>query len=97
MIDVEDIHSLSDFQRNTKRFVRKLKTSGKPAVLTVNGGAELVVQSAKAYQKLLEDKELLDGLRRINRGLEQARRGEGRPMREVVEALAKKHGFSLRP
>jgi PHD/YefM family antitoxin component YafN of YafNO toxin-antitoxin module len=96
MIDVQDIHSLSDFQRNTKRYVRKLKTSGKPAVLTVNGGAELVVQSAKAYQKLLEDKELLDGLRRISRGLEQTRRGEGRPMRAFLEELAKKHSISLR-
>ena len=97
MIDVEDIHSLSDFQRNTKRYVRKLKTSGKPAVLTVNGGAELVVQSAKACQKLLEDKDLLDGLRRISRGLEQARRGEGRPMRAFIEELAKKPSISLRP
>src|SRR5258708_29671473 len=97
MIDVKDIHSLSDFQRNTKRYVRKLKTSGKPAVLTVNGGAELVVQSAKAYQKLLEDKELLDGLRRISRGLEQARRGEGRPMKAFLEGITQKHGIALRP
>jgi PHD/YefM family antitoxin component YafN of YafNO toxin-antitoxin module len=97
MIDVEDIHSLSDFQRNTKRYVRKLKTSGKPAILTVNGGAELVVQSAEAYQKLLEDQELLDGLRRISRSLEQARRGEGRPARAFIEELAKKHNISLRP
>jgi prevent-host-death family protein len=97
MIDVQDIHSLSDFQRNTKRYVRKLKTTGKPVILTVNGGAELVVQSAKAYQELLEDRELLDSLRRISRGLEQARRGEGRPAREFVNELARKHGISLRP
>jgi PHD/YefM family antitoxin component YafN of YafNO toxin-antitoxin module len=54
-LDLVNIHSLSDFQRNAKDHIRKLKRSGKPAVLTVNGEAEVVVQSAEAYQKLLDD------------------------------------------
>ncbi len=48
-IDLSDIHSLSDFQRNTREHIRKLKKSGKPAELTVKGQAEVVVQSAEAY------------------------------------------------
>ena len=95
-LDLADIHSLSDFQRNTKDHIRKLKQSGKPAVLTVNGEAEVVVQSAKAYQELLDDRELLDRIRSISRGLEQSKRGEGRDMREFLEALAKEHGISLK-
>lgn len=95
-LDVVNIHSLSDFQRNAKDHIRKLKESGKPAVLTVNGEAEVVVQSAQAYQKLLDDRELLDSIRSISRGLEQAERGEGQAMREFLEALAKEHGISLR-
>src|SRR5437016_2842668 len=94
--DLINIHSLSDFQRNARDHIRKLKASGKPAVLTVNGEAEVVVQSAEAYQKLLKDRELLDSIRSISRGLEQARRGEGRAMREFLEALAKDHGISLK-
>ena len=78
-LDLVNIHSLSDFQRNAKDHIRKLKVSGKPAVLTVNGEAEVVVQSAEAYQKLLDDSELLDSIRSISRGLEQAKRGEARP------------------
>ena len=93
---ISNIHSLSDFQRNTKDHIRKLKRSGRPAVLTVNGEAEVVVQSAEAYQKLLEDHELLESIRGISRGLEQAERGEGRSMREFLEALAKEHGISLK-
>ncbi len=54
MIDLENIRSLSDFQRNAKEHLRRLKGTGKPEVLTVNGQAELVVQSAAAYQELLE-------------------------------------------
>ncbi len=45
----------------------------------------------------------VDALRRerderigIGRGLEEAKRGEGRPMREFLEELAGEHGISLR-
>ena len=54
------------------------------------------MQSAEAYQKLLEDRELLDSIRSISRGLEQAKRGEGRAMREFLAVLAKEHGISLK-
>ena len=94
MIELRNIHALSEFQRNSKDYIRKLKRSGKPAVLTVNGQAEVVIQSAEAYQKLLDDQRLLETIRSISRGLEQAKRGEGRPMRALLEELAGKHGIA---
>jgi prevent-host-death family protein len=96
MIQLRDIHALSDFQRNSKDYIRKLKKSGKPAVLTVNGEAEVVIQSAEAYQKLLDGQQLLETIRGINRGLDQAKRGEGRPMRALLEELAGEHGIALK-
>ena len=96
VIQLRDIHALSEFQRNSKDYIRKLKKSGKPAVLTVNGQAEVVIQSAEAYQKLLDDQQLLETLRGIGRGLEQAKRGEGRPVRALLERLAGKHGIALK-
>src|ERR1700758_66419 len=72
MLQLRDIHALSEFQRNSKDYIRKLKKSGQPAVLTVNGHAEVVIQSAEAYQKLLDDQQLLETIRGISRGLEQA-------------------------
>ena len=55
MIDLSrDIHSLTDFKRRTTEFVKQLKETGAPVVLTVNGKAELVVQDAEAYQQLLQ-------------------------------------------
>ena len=95
-LNLSDIYSLSEFQRNTRGHIMKLKKTGRPAVLTLNGQAELVVQSAGAYQKLLDDRELLDSIRSISRGLNQAKRGEGRPMREFLESLANEHGISLK-
>jgi len=82
--------------RNTKDHIRKLKKTGRPAVLTVNGEAEVVVQSAEGYQKLLDDHELLESIRGISRGLEQAKRGRGRPVRDFLETLASEHGLSLK-
>jgi PHD/YefM family antitoxin component YafN of YafNO toxin-antitoxin module len=95
MIDLENIYALSEFNRNSRGFIRKLKKSGKPAVLTVNGQAEVVVQSADAYQKLLADQEFLETIRGIGRGLEQAKHGRGRPMRALLEELASERGIAL--
>ncbi len=54
MIRPEDIGSLSDFSRNAKAHLKRLKRTGRPELLTVNGKAEVVVQSATDYQKLIE-------------------------------------------
>ena len=55
-----DIQSLSNFKRNTSSFVERMKQTGQPVVLTVNGKAEVVVQDAKSYQELLEKIEKLE-------------------------------------
>ena len=53
MIHIEDIYSLTEFQRNAKAYVKSLKETGRPQVLTVNGRAEVVVQDAKSYQQMM--------------------------------------------
>src|SRR4051794_34051931 len=95
MIELPNIHSLSDFQRNTKAHIRRLKKSSKPVVLTVNGQAELVVQDAASYQKLLDALETADAAAGIRRCLEQANRDVGRPARQVLEELAARKGIRL--
>lgn len=57
-IDLRDIISLTDFQRNAKVHITRLAKTGKAQVLTVNGKACLVVQDAEAYQKLLDQAEV---------------------------------------
>lgn len=46
MINLENIHPLTDFKRNVKQFIEHIKTTKSPLVLTVNGKAEIVVQDA---------------------------------------------------
>jgi prevent-host-death family protein len=57
MIRIQDIRSLTDFHRNTKQHLRRLKRTGRPVVLTVNGRAMLVVQDATAYERLMRTAE----------------------------------------
>lgn len=45
----------------------RLRRSGRPEVLTINGKAELVVQDAAAYQRLLEALEKTKRVRQKNR------------------------------
>ena len=87
-IQLTDIHSLSDFQRNTKEHLREMERSGHPRVLTVNGKAKLVVQDARSYQKLLEQLEEAETVSVLRRRLASMRRGKkGRPLTEVLEEL----------
>jgi hypothetical protein len=53
VLRVQDIASLTDFHRNSRAHWLRLKRSGRPALLTINGKVELVVQDAAAYQRLL--------------------------------------------
>jgi PHD/YefM family antitoxin component YafN of YafNO toxin-antitoxin module len=94
-VNLTDIHPLSDFQRNPEEHIQELKATGRPAVLTVDGQPEIVVQCADAYRRLIEDQELLESIRGISRGMEQAKRGEGKPMREFLESVAREHGILL--
>ncbi|MCW3052070.1 MAG: prevent-host-death family protein [Chthonomonadales bacterium] len=88
-----DIHSLTEFKRNTNDFMKQMKETKVPVVLTVNGKAELVVQDAESYQIMLERLERVDAIEAIQRGLEQMERGEGRPAEEVFAEFRARHGI----
>ena len=90
MIDLNDIHSLTEFQRNTKEHIEQLKNSGKPQILTVNGKAEIVVQDARSYQDLLERMDRLEAVAGIRRGLAEVEEGKTKPARKVFASMRKK-------
>ena len=90
MISVRDIRSLTDFQRHTKAHLRRLKASGRPTVLTVNGKAELIVQDAAAFE------EMLDVVRGIQRGLDAMKDGLGKPGRAALDEIRARQGIARR-
>jgi prevent-host-death family protein len=86
----KDIHSLTEFKRNTTEFLQQIKKTKHPLVLTVNGKAELVVQDAESYQKLLDAAELVETLKGIKLGLEQMQKGEGKKAEDFFNELFNK-------
>lgn len=95
MLDTDNINSLSDFNRNAREHIERLKESGDPEILTVNGKAELVVQDAAAYQELLKKAQFAETVKAIRAGMKAHERGEGKRMRKVLEEIAAEVGFSL--
>jgi len=94
MIDLREVRSVTEFQRNIKESVGRLKEKKTPLVLTVNGRAELVVQDAESYQLILERLERAETLAGIRRGMGRFERGEGISLDEAETQLRKKQGFS---
>jgi PHD/YefM family antitoxin component YafN of YafNO toxin-antitoxin module len=93
MINLSNIHSVTDFQRNPKAVLAKLKETRSPAVLTVNGKAELVVQDAVSYQALLDKVQAAEDLEAIREGLAQSLAGKGQPIAEFFKEFEAKHGL----
>ena len=97
MIQTQNIHSLTDFQRRTASHVRRMRKTGLPEVLTVKGRAELIVQSAEAYQALLSRLEMYESAIAIGRGLQDIAEGRScslgdfdRRMKETFPSLKEK-------
>jgi prevent-host-death family protein len=88
-----DIQSLTAFRRRSSQFLRQIKKSRRPVILTVNGKAAAVIQDAEAYQRLLDIAAGADAREGIRQGLEQARKGKTRPVEEFFKEFEGKHGL----
>ena len=97
MIDLREVRSVTEFQRNIKEYVGRLKENKTPLVLTVNGRAELVVQDAESYQLILERLERAETVAAIRRGMKDAEEGRMIPLKDAEAKLRAKHGFKVDP
>ena len=94
MLDTREIHSLTGFLRNHKAHIARLKKTKAPEVLTVNGKAEVVVQDAASYQRMLDRLHHMETLAAIQEGMASAERGELKPAAQVLAEMRAKHGLS---
>ncbi|MGB0060015.1 type II toxin-antitoxin system Phd/YefM family antitoxin [Candidatus Binatus sp.] len=90
----KDIQSLTTFRRNSGKFLKQIKKSKRPIVLTVNGKAEAIVQDAAEYQRLLDIAARADVYEAIRQGLEDIAKGRTRPAEEVFAEFRRRHGLS---
>jgi prevent-host-death family protein len=95
MLDItKDIQSLTTFRRRSGDFIKQLRKSKRPVVLTVKGKAAAIVQDAEAYQRLLDIAARADVEEGIRQGLDDVAHGRTRPAKEVFDEIRRKHGIS---
>ncbi len=98
MLNLTDIHALTGFVRDPKSHITRLRETGRPEVLTVNGEARLVVQDVAAYQKLLDEVQQAEDAKIIRERLDEVKRGEpGIPLDEALAQIAERLGIEPTP
>ena len=94
MLDItSDIQSLTTFRRRSGDFMKQLKKTKRPVVLTVKGKAAAIVQDAGAYQRLLDIAALADAEEGIRQGLEDVKQGKIRPAKGFFADFEAEHGI----
>lgn len=88
-----DIQSLSVFKRDSSKFIKQIKKTGQPIILTVNGKAALVVQDAESFDEGLKDWDRLDRIASIRRGIEDIQSGRTKPAAKVFKEFERKHNI----
>ena len=94
MLDItSDIQSLTTFRRRSGDFMKQLKKTKRPVVLTVKGKAAAIVQDAAAYQHLLDIAATANAEEGIRQGLDDVKQGKVRPAREFFADFEAEHGI----
>jgi PHD/YefM family antitoxin component YafN of YafNO toxin-antitoxin module len=88
---VNESKTLTEFTANPVPILEKLRRSGAPLLLTADGQAAVVVQDAGSYQRMLETVDRLETIAAVKEGVQDVAAGRTKPMREVLDALARKH------
>ena len=91
MLDIaKDIQSLSHFKRNTADVMKQMRESGNPVVFSVNGEAQVVIQDAAAYHRLLSLADRAEMMEFLYEAKADADAGRTVPPRELLQSLGKK-------
>ena len=94
MLDItSDIQSLTSFRRTSGDFMKRLKRTKRPVVLTVNGRAAAVVQDAEGYQRLLDIAARADAEEGILQGMNDVSHGRTLPAKQAFDRVRRKHGI----
>lgn len=87
MIDFGTPRTFADFQDNLREHLDRLGRTGQPEVLTVDGGPDMVVQSAEAYRELLRRLDHAESVLEVQRGLDDIEQGKTVELDEAFEHI----------
>jgi len=84
-LDTRQIHSVTDFIRNHKAHIARLKETRTPEVLTVNGRAEVVVIDAESYQELMDRQSSAEAIAKTRAEFRRIRANSATPDERLTE------------
>ena len=85
-----DIQSLSVFKRDSAKFLKQLKRTKEPIVLTVNGQAAAIVMDPDSYEDYRREKDRQETIAGVRRGIEAMKAGRVRDAEEVFREIEKR-------
>jgi prevent-host-death family protein len=88
-----DIQSLSVFKRDSSKFLKQMKKTGQPIVLTVNGKAAAVVHDPDSYEEYAREKDRIETIAGVKRGIADMKAGRVRDAEEVFRDLEERFGI----
>jgi PHD/YefM family antitoxin component YafN of YafNO toxin-antitoxin module len=89
MIELSQIHPVTDFVRNYKSYLTRLKETGRPEVLTVNGVPECVLVDTASFQEMQNALEQARFVRAVNEGIASMNAGAGEPASQAFRDIRK--------
>ena len=89
MFNSSDIHTVTDFSRKPAEYIKRLRDTKRPEILTVNGKAAIVVQDAETYERMAA----LAGYAESIQSIRQALSEKGRPFNQFTNVFEAKHGI----
>ena len=87
MIKLDRIHPVTDFVRNYKSYLTRLKETGQPEVLTVNGVPECVIVDAAAFQEMQDALEAARFVEAVNEGIASMKAGRSVPAAQALKEI----------
>ncbi|MBL8049165.1 MAG: type II toxin-antitoxin system Phd/YefM family antitoxin [Chthonomonas sp.] len=87
MLHIDHIHPVTDFVRNYRTYLTRLKETGRPEVLTVNGVPECVLLDAKSYQAMQDALESMRFVHAVNEALAGMPANDGVPVAEGFQGI----------
>lgn len=91
-----DIQSLSVFKRDSSKFLKQIKKTREPIVLTVNGKAAAVVVDPDSYQEYLRNKDRQEAIEGIRRGMADVKAGRTRPAEKFFDEFFAKFSIPVK-
>ena len=91
----EQRFAISDFATHAHEHVLRLKATGEPELLTLDGEGDIIVQDATAYQRILDRLDSLEAVAAVRESVAQYGRGEGKSARSGHNLLREQHDIPL--